>query len=479
MPVMKRYLILKTTGETVVNSVQVLLAQLEKVMAAEAGVESLPGWPEGAWPHAEGRLWRSETDEEVLWELWARLQRHAYDWKAELSLGYTHTEMILGETWHLEIANRAIPYEEMPPLTVFLKDLKDFPILNVDGREALGVFSLAQARVTAFADFLASPTRRLPVVLVSPRPREQHRQFARDLRDVLYGLSHVVVLKPEAQKTYGEIMAVHPCFDGAVRLYMPGYQPTDKAWLHPFWTRTTDPAELRRELMDRIARESVLQDEPEALTDLRQRRDASERRQAERLRRARLEAERQHSQAQQDIEFWRQLAEDRERENEALNAENEELKRELAKSQDEVRRLHWKVRNLEWQLNRQWGSEEEALPPMAPTGRIWLSQEARARYEALDTSEQAYWDRHILPKLGQPEQRNAQREPVSGKGDRDCFVFPRGRSGDGRRVIYYEQDGDVYICELFTAAQHDHEYETLRNRGLDPQAYGDWTLWET
>jgi hypothetical protein len=472
MPVMKRYFVLKTTGETGVDSIRVLLAQLEKVMAAEAGVESLPEWPEGAWPHAEGRLWRSETDKEVLWELRARLQRHAYDWKAELSLGYTHTEMILGETWHLEIANRAIPYEDMPSLTVFLKDLKDFPIFNVDGLEALGVFSLAQARVTAFADFLASPTRRLPVVLVSPQPGDQHRQLARDLRDVLYGLSHVVILKPEAQETYREIMAAHPCFDGAVRLYMPGYQPTDKAWLHPFWTRTTDPAELRRELMDRIARESVLQNEPEALTDLRQRRDVSERRQAERLRRAKLEAEQQHSQAQQDIESWRQLAEDLERENKALKAENEELKRKLSESQN-------KVRSLRWQLNRQWESEEEAPLPTAPTGRIWLSQEARARYEALDNSERDYWDRHILPKLGQPEQRNAQREPVSSKGDRDCFVFPRGRSGDGRRVIYYEQDGDVYICELFRAAQHDHEYETLRNRGLDPQAYGDWKAWET
>ncbi len=473
MPVMKRYFVLKTSGETVVGSVQVLLAQLEKVMAAEAGVESLPEWPEGTWPHAEGRLWQSETDEEGLWELRARLQRHAYDWKAELSLGYTHTEMILGETWHLEIANRAIPYEDMPPLTVFLKDLKDFPIFNVDGLEALGVFSLAPARVTAFADFLASPTRRLPVVLVSPRPGEQHRQFARDLRDVLYGLSHVVILKPEAQKTYGEIMAAHPCFDGAVRLYMPGYQPTDKAWLHPFWPRDTDPAELRRELMDRIARESVLQDDPEMLTDLRQRRATSERREAERLRRAKLEAEQQ---AQKDVEFWRQLAEAWERENKALNAENEELERELAKSRDEVRSLSWKLHGLRWHRNRQWKSEEETSP--STTGQIWLSQRAWARYESLDNSERDYWDRHILPKLGQPEQRNAQREPVSSKGDRDCFVFPRGRSGDGRRVIYYEQDGDVYICELFTAAQHEHEYETLHNRGLDPQAYGAWTPWE-
>lgn len=469
MPIMKRYLAVRpTAGETVTALAETLLMKLGRLMADEAGVENLPGWPEGDWPHAQGRYWQAETSDALFFELKARLRRGHHDWEIELALGFHNREyLILGEKWHTQTTARAVPYEDLPTLTAFLKH---FETWNADGREAFRVMFLDRTRVDAFADFLSSPTRQLPVVLIAPRPQEEDRDLAYRLRDALYGLGHVVLLRPNAVESYCQVMPDHACYDGAVRLYMPGYRPTDRAWLHPFWRRHTDPEELRRELVDRIARESVFQDEHEVLADLRRQRDEAERRLADRLRREKLEEERQRLRAQDAEETWRALAEDYRRQAEELEAQNNQLLEELRQSQGEVRRLRW-------QLNQQWGQEEPA-PPSAPSPQVWLSAQAQETYRSLDESERAYWDKNVLPKLREPALRDNQREPVSGKGSRDCFVYPRGRGADGRRVIYYEQEGGVFICELFTAEQHDREYNTRRTQGIDSDAYGGWSLWE-
>lgn len=109
---------------------------------------------------------------------------------------------------------------------------------------------------------------------------------------------------------------------------------------------------------------------------------------------------------------------------------------------------------------------------------LLLSAEARQQYERLDGNEQDYWERHIFPKLLDPELCDRQSESIEGPNG-TCWVYPRSGTAAGRRVIYYRDDEDVYVCELFASHKdYDKDYDRFRTAyrgtGIDRERYGSF-----
>jgi hypothetical protein len=93
--------------------------------------------------------------------------------------------------------------------------------------------------VAGFVDnALVSKDRVLPVVLVSPDVwTEKPIVNTAVLQTTLLGLAQVVLLvdKWAAFKLTDKIGRELTCFDGAVRIYWPGFQPTDLPFIHPLY----------------------------------------------------------------------------------------------------------------------------------------------------------------------------------------------------------------------------------------------------
>lgn len=95
-----------------------------------------------------------------------------------------------------------------------------------------------------------------------------------------------------------------------------------------------------------------------------------------------------------------------------------------------------------------------ALQPPAP---LYLSPPALGAIQGLDPHARARLE-GLLGKLRNPLVRRSGAEAKQGT---DCLVFPRGRRAE--RVLFYEEGGQVFVCEVFT----DHQdYERALARGV-------------
>lgn len=94
--------------------------------------------------------------------------------------------------------------------------------------------------VTALANLLRSPARRLPVVVVTRAPAGEHSVDALALAHQLAGLAHVEVLTTHlaAMALTDEVGRDRSVWGGGARLYWPGPNFSDSAVRHPFWSRT-------------------------------------------------------------------------------------------------------------------------------------------------------------------------------------------------------------------------------------------------
>ncbi len=72
--------------------------------------------------------------------------------------------------------------------------------------------------------------------------------------------------------------------------------------------------------------------------------------------------------------------------------------------------------------------------------------------------------------------REAQSVPVSGPLG-SAWAYPRSRTGDGRRIIYFPQDDHIFVCELYPATAHDDAYNRARVEGVDAAGYSDFQPW--
>ncbi len=90
--------------------------------------------------------------------------------------------------------------------------------------------------VGTLVDFIQNPERALPIVLVSQMEGGQPLVQTESLKDQLVGLAHVYEISYDASRvlTASVLGKQGSCFDGAVRVYWPGY--TSDAYLrHPLY----------------------------------------------------------------------------------------------------------------------------------------------------------------------------------------------------------------------------------------------------
>jgi hypothetical protein len=94
--------------------------------------------------------------------------------------------------------------------------------------------------VAALTEFLLSPSRSLPVVVVTRGPDPEHAVDAGELARQIAGLAHVEVLSTHLaalalSDSLGRELGV---WGGAARLYWPGLHLEDDPRMHRLWTRT-------------------------------------------------------------------------------------------------------------------------------------------------------------------------------------------------------------------------------------------------
>ena len=111
---------------------------------------------------------------------------------------------------------------------------------TIGGQEVPTTHTVLRAPdVAGFVDtVLASKDRALPVIVVSPDVwTEKPVVNTTVLQTTLVGFGQVVLLvdKWAAFKLTDKIGRELTCFDGAVRIYWPGFSPTDRPFIHPLY----------------------------------------------------------------------------------------------------------------------------------------------------------------------------------------------------------------------------------------------------
>ena len=439
------------------------------------GADALEGWPAGEWTtdtqSATCNQWKQDAESPLaLFEFTWRERPPRGTWLLDMAIAKDEARVVVEEVWRVEKTGRAIPYEDLPPLTNILTK---FQVQNVDGMEAAKVFVLGADSVEKFKNLIESSSRQLPIVVLSPRANGQEQPIARKMMKQLTGFAHVFRILPEAQDRYHALMSSHDCFQGAIRLYMPGYQPADNQWLHPYWRQSVAQLEVSREIIDRAARESLVADANFVIKYVRDQQGESLRRETERLRRQALEETQARLKMEQSIEGYERYLDELTMANDALRMDNQTLAEETSRLRDELHRKQNEIRQLNYRVTGMWGATEgEVEEAVEATPRLLLSSQAQETYRSLGDDERSYWDKHLFPKLLELGQREHQTEPIKNKGNsKPCFVYPRKRTGDGRRIIYYREVNDVHVCEIFTSAKHDRGYKPLRDHGVDRDAY--------
>ncbi len=100
---------------------------------------------------------------------------------------------------------------------------------------------MGAANLTQFIKILENPNRSHPVVLVSVH--EQSKTYFidhNDLADHLSGIAHVIVAENAkvSHALSGILLSSLTCFDGAIRVYWPGFRRDSQTGDHRLWTVT-------------------------------------------------------------------------------------------------------------------------------------------------------------------------------------------------------------------------------------------------
>jgi hypothetical protein len=136
--------------------------------------------------------------------------------------------------------------------------LEDPRIHAVDaGRPVLADFwSVGPIEAEAFATFLVSPERRLPVIGFTPR--EDDVVDASELVKATEGLAHVVLLSTDATWALDRLLPRgYNVYGGAVRIWWPGLGPQSNRWDHRLWPGDVRPASVYAEVEDLVRQAAV------------------------------------------------------------------------------------------------------------------------------------------------------------------------------------------------------------------------------
>jgi hypothetical protein len=197
---------------------------------------------------------------------------------------------------------------------------------------------------------LLDPNRELPVVLFSPYADGNHPVDAgeRDwLAGNLAGMAHVVMLARPAdtfELTYA-LGKTYSCFDGAVRIYQPGFTGVDSPFDHPLYLGNSVGravlASIRRSVVTRVCDRFAPLPQVGPLLD------------GHRYRRTRELLDQQRSQVSSLEELVGLLDEQNGHllhDQRRLTTRLEELEAELQQTVDELRRVADENRGLRWRL---------------------------------------------------------------------------------------------------------------------------------
>lgn len=448
----------------------------------------LASWPNSDWSNSYGsatarcREWTAEADpHNRLLQVQLVEYRLDYEWAIELRLGSIGDEVILHEEGSISPSKPEIPFEEMPNLLPFTNR---YSCKDEDGMMAGRTYIVSSDRVDAFADFIQSPQRRVPIVLISRTPDSASYLLAdtRALARRLRGLAHIIKLEDaQTAQLLVSHQPKHGCYNGAVRVFWPGFKTTDNPELHHLWPprqfRTVeDISAVSSAIFSVIALESsrIFAKNPDI-----QLLEDGQSEQESRKRLIQLEkeiGERLRLRLQQQADAG---LEELVREYDQVRQERDDLKKDNDDLRAKVSQLEHKIRDLNWHLNSAWQGRQqpESDDRQVAIPAVLLSGRARKQYDSFDHRERAYWDEHILNKLSDRQLRDNQTELVEGPSG-TCWVYPRKRTADGRRVIYYGEDEAIYVCELFTGGEHDGEYSRLRDKGVDRAVYDGFQMWQ-
>jgi hypothetical protein len=461
--------------------------------------QAVPNWPNVEWQDKSIQChvssWSAEEyiDDRLLYIRMTE-QVGNISWRLKLTLGWNE-QIVIQEECEVLPARQPLPVDEVPSL---LDCLGRYFWEDADQFEAGRVIKLSKSRAAAFLDFVKAPMpeRCLPIILVTPRHAdgEYALQHIRELAVQVRGLAHVVVLANET-KWYPDDLPLSPAtYNGAVRLYMPGYEEGQNASTHRLWMpdRINDLGEPRviQEIVRLVHERNALQLlESETIRHLEEMREKevikkkveAELQAAKEVEQKRIQQEydalRQRLKSQVKAEVHAEfeslfdtLQQDIQRLNESLDctrAEKESLEADNRKLRD-------KIRLLKFQVRQQW-AEPENVPDQLPAQPIlYLSNQVWEVYNGLDRRLRLFVENQLFHKLAGAGLRDSQTEVVTCQGGA-CYVFPRSRAADGKRVIYILEGTVVKVCELFI---HHDQYDAARTRGFDLGKYRDFAPWE-
>lgn len=111
---------------------------------------------------------------------------------------------------------------------------EEYPLSTIPMRVAVGEVGL-------LVKLLTSPERHVPLVLITPRNKDGGFTVNKDhIAEKLAGMAFVV-FADSAEATYAVREAISNdmnAYDGAVRLYWPGFKVSDSPYRHPLWLHT-------------------------------------------------------------------------------------------------------------------------------------------------------------------------------------------------------------------------------------------------
>ena len=374
-------------------------------------------------------------------------------------------EIVLKEEARLEC--NGLPIQgELPDLLGFFES---YPCEDVNRLIAGQLQRIDKHRGLHFADFVRSGAiwRRLPIVLVSPRNNTlDYLVDVQQLASRLRGTAHVMRLNNRTRWNLGELPLNHPCYDGAIRVYLADYRNTDARGMHPVW-RPRDIEERGAAITsDEVVR--LIEEKSLGLSwfddglDSLERQYRSEEREQELA--SRIEELRGTVQADLETSFLTEAV---------LRAENYlRLKEDLEASEQIRREQANTIRALKYQL-KQRDEKRDNEPLQEPGVALYLSEQAHHVYEDLDEGIREEIDQHLLNKMLDSVLCDRQTRAIPARNG-TCFVYPTGGSPQGRRVIYKHDDHTVSILELFL---HHDSYEEARNRGFDLADYSAFRPW--
>jgi|GEM_PF-4422428 len=471
MSVMQRTITVRS-GDGHTNS-DLFAALSDDLLRAVAAWAKLPvdGEEFAKWPHINlradphriwSRQWVSEHEppHRLLTVKLSEL-REGIIWKTVIKLGAEEDHaVVLFDTRDVEPIGAQLPVATMPHLLHFLTD---YTCQDEDGLVANRPIVLYKRRAQAFMRFLEqSPDiRQLPVVLISATNLDQ--TYLIDIHELVFklqGLAHVIFLDASTRWFNDDLPLAHKCFDGAVRIYLPGYQPADAPAVHPWWHKDKFALESVDDTNNEIIRYVIEKTYP------------------------RFRIHRLFPQLQGEINAYRRsatlqsaVAELRQ----ALTEEQESMFEEfyteyevLAQDRDEWKELaeqrYVEIRTLRFRINQQWETDDLVTDETVVESCLRLSRQALESFQQLDGHEQSRIYSTLLAKLAKDELREAQSE-VRQALDGSCRIYPRSRSSNGQRVIYTLNDDIVYVCELYV--KHD-DYEYAWDQGITLADYEEF-----